>query len=296
MLLSPTGRKLSLIGGSLFLPASGFAGGVWWGTATPATVPPVDGITTYESTRILPPAPKNRVNVDGIVAESDQPISIEMEWIGDGRVFDGSGRAVSPGITTDNAEIAGKMGFNSGTPAVPTPPGSAPLNVATAASGVFDIITKIRGGNWIALILGTLVLAGTGYAVYCLFWVSRKQAITAAGVGVPLGALLVLAGIDTERAAYLLMAALGVALVGAGAFVVLAMRAKSMQKELDTIDTLAGKVAVAVDESDDGQFDTAGNPLPTNAGGRIKRMVKSLFKGDSELEAAFDELKSRYNA
>jgi hypothetical protein len=296
MFLSPTGRKLSLIAGSLVLIASGFAGGVWWATATPATVPPVDGITAYETTSIVPARPKNRIDVDGITAESDQPISVEMEWIGDGRVFDGEGRAVSPGITTSGSETAAVGDLKSGTPLVPLPPGSANPNAAKEGGGGFDLKAMGSRGNAIMLIAGILILCATGYAIYKVFPVSRKQAVLVGGVGLPLGGILIVGGTNTDLFNQCVLAALGLAVVGGLVFAWHTGAFAKIAKELDTTDKLAGKLAVAVDEQDDGQFDPSGNPLPTNAGGRIKAMVKAMFKGDAEMEAAIDRLKSRYNA
>lgn len=299
MFLSAMGRKLSLIAGSLVLVASGFAGGVWWATATPATVPPADGITAYETTTILPakPAPaKNKVNVDGIVAESDQPISIEMEWVGDGRVFDGEGRAVSPGIQTTGSDTSAAGDLKSGTPLVPLPPGSDRANEAKEGSGGFKAFGRGGGGNTPLIIAGVLILCATGYGVYRAFPVSRKQAMLVGAVGGSLGGVLIAAGLNPDLFVYCVYTALGLVVVGGIAYAWHVGAFAKVSKELDATDRLAGKLAIAVDEQDDGTIGPDRKPLPTNAGGRIKALVSSMFKGDSEMEEAIEELKSRYNA
>lgn len=137
MILTERAKLASLI--SAVSLVIGFAAGVWWATPTtftiPATVAKSATVDPAECRTEFVAAPKNRINVDGITAESDQPITIEMEWLGDGRVFDGSGRAVSPGLTTNAAEVAAGMDLKSGTPTVPLPPGSTPGNAATEGGG-----------------------------------------------------------------------------------------------------------------------------------------------------------------
>jgi len=236
MILTEHARIVSLV--SAVSLVIGFAAGVWWATPEATTFPPIigqdHGQDQAECSTEIVAAPKNRLTLpDGTSIESDEPITLDVSESGDGATFASSGEARSPGIRTDSAEIAGKMGFNSGTPPVVLPAGSVQTSLATAASGAFDIVTQIRGGNWIALLLGALILAATGYSVYRLLPLSRKQALSAGVIGGALGGLLVAGGLNPDATGVFLLAALGVALLGAGAYVVLAMRASNEKKLAD---------------------------------------------------------------
>lgn len=170
-------------------------------------------------------AENNAKPIEHVVAETTESTTILPAPIpptykltirrGQGLTHNSEGRAIGAGVQSDNADLAAKVVSDSGTPTYAPPPNS-PVGVAPKGGGGSFDITAMMGsrGNVVMLIAGILILCGTGYAVYSLFPVSRKQAALAGGIGLALGGILIVGGTNAALFNQCVLAALGIAMVG----------------------------------------------------------------------------------
>lgn len=286
MILTTQGRILSLTHlGTLLV---GIAVGVWWATPETYTVPPNFPVVVFRDdapgdparcdTEVVP-APKSKVTLpDGTTIETDEPIRYSASRTGQGRDFAGSGEARGPSLRTDNADTAGKLNLTSGTPAVPMPGGSGPLNASKEGGGSLDIKALTGGGGaYILIVLGAIVFLCGPAGLVLGRKIGLGLSVTEAGIISLAGLGLIGMGMYPGLAPILVLILAGLA-AAYGVFYVLKSRKVG---KVSARAMAAARMVKAIDEADTGEG---------SAGDTVKKAVSANVGKGTELEKIIDEI------
>lgn len=262
MILSSNGKSAAIVTIAL---AAMFGCGFWCAAPDAYTVPANSSVTPNSSTAEcrteIVPAPKNRASINGVLIESDQPITVDITRTGPSLSNQVSGTSTSAGLTTPNGEATGAFNASAGSPNLPSIWGS-PLAFTLPGGSALSFEFTPAAGLYGFAGLGVLFLVGA-----VALWYFTRNVVLAACVG-GIGVALISIGLAPELWAWSGLAIGAFGLCWLGIHIWRARGAKKSAKELTEYDELAAEMRAVLTAE---QIDGLKKNLPLN--------LRSLFDG-----------------